>query len=83
MTDVKQLTRSQREVLNRFSAEMTEAGCDAIVVIGSATVRNKTRSFVSQYGNELLCSSLIQHAFHTETVTYINETEEETEDKDD
>lgn len=83
MTDVRKLTASQREILNRFAAEMNEAGCDAVVVIGSATVRNKTRSFVAQFGNELLCSSLIQHAFHTETFTYTaQEEEEDVEDND-
>ena len=76
------ISKAQKEILGRFAADMQESGCDAIVVIGSATKRNKTRSFVAQYGNELLCNSLIQHAFQTETFVY-QELEVPEEDQDD
>lgn len=64
------LTPSQKALLAKFYCDMIEAGCDAIVVIGSMTSKNKTKSFVAQFGNELLCNSLIHHAFQTETLIY-------------
>lgn len=69
----------QKAILAKFSCDMNETGCDAIVVIGSMTNKNKTRSFVVQFGNELLCNSLIHHAFHTETLIY-QEVEEDTDE---
>jgi len=64
------VTQTQRQIIAKFSAEMVEAGCDAVVVIGTHTSRNKSKSFVAQFGNELLCNSLIHHAFQTETLVY-------------
>ena len=64
------LSGSQKEILAKFNCDMLEAGCDAVVVIGSMTNKNKTKSFVAQFGNELLCNSLIHHAFQTETLIY-------------
>lgn len=64
------LTPAQKEILARFSCDMIEAGCDAIIVIGSMTNKNKTKTFVAQFGNELLCNSLLHHAFQTETLIY-------------
>ena len=69
----------QAEILGRFAADMQETGCDAIVVIGTSTKNNKTKSFVYQHGNELLCNSLLTHAFQTETFIY---QDEEPEDHD-
>ena len=65
------LSKVQKEILGRFAADMQESGCDAIVVIGSSTRQNKTRSFVAQYGN----------AFQTETFIY-QELEVPEEDQD-
>ncbi len=64
------VTQSQRAVIAKFAAEMVEAGCDAVVVIGTSTKKNRSKSFVAQFGNELLCNSLIHHAFQTETLVY-------------
>ncbi len=75
------VTPRQQEILGRFTADMQETGCDAIIVIGTSTKNNKTRSFVYQHGNELLCNSLIHHAFQTETFIY--QDEEEVEDDND
>ena len=65
-----QLTTQQKEILAQFARDIVESGCDAVVVIGTMTKKNKTKSFVSQFGNELLCNSLIHHAFQTETLIY-------------
>ena len=71
------VTPAQKQILGRFAADMQESGCDAVVVIASSTKKNITKSFVAQYGNELLCNSLIHHAFHTETIVYTDEEIEE------
>lgn len=65
-----QLTTQQKQILSQFARDIIESGCDAVVVIGTMTKKNKTKSFVSQFGNELLCNSLIHHAFQTETLIY-------------
>ena len=67
------VTTVQKEILGRFTADMQETGCDAIIVIGTSTKNNKTKSFVYQHGNELLCNSLLHHAFQTETFIYQDE----------
>ncbi len=67
------VTPVQSEILGRFTADMQETGCDAIIVIGTSTKNNKTKSFVYQHGNELLCNSLLHHAFQTETFIYQDE----------
>tara|TARA_S200002703_G_C3775124_1_gene238687 strand:- start:1104 stop:1349 length:246 start_codon:yes stop_codon:yes gene_type:complete len=72
---------AQRQILSRFAADMQESGCDAVVIIASSTKKNMTRSFVAQFGNELLCNSLIHHAFHTETIVYTDEEIEEENDQ--
>jgi len=79
MMKIGHVTQSQRQVIAKFAAEMVEAGCDAVVVIGTGTVKNKTKSFVAQHGNELLCNSLIHHAFQTETFVYAD-LEDETDE---
>jgi len=66
----------------RFSRDIIESGADAVVIIFSSTKQNKTRSFVSQHGNELLCSSLITHAYNTESIVY-DAIEEESDMDDD
>jgi hypothetical protein len=73
------LTPEQQRITAKFAAEMVESGCDAIVVIGTSTKKNRSRSFVAQFGNELLCNSLIHHAFQTETLVYA-EIEEDSDD---
>tara|TARA_R110002012_G_scaffold275915_1_gene462640 strand:- start:291 stop:533 length:243 start_codon:yes stop_codon:yes gene_type:complete len=72
-------TKDQLQLMNSFARDLVESGADAIVVVFSTTTRNKTRSFVSQFGNELLCSSLITHAYQTESIVY-DAIEEELED---
>tara|TARA_R110000851_G_scaffold177752_1_gene324638 strand:+ start:79 stop:318 length:240 start_codon:yes stop_codon:yes gene_type:complete len=79
MSKLPQVTPAQKEILGRFAAEMQESGCDAVIVIGTSTKNNKTKSFVAQFGNELLCNSLIHHAFQTETIIYADEEVEEDE----
>jgi riboflavin synthase len=73
------LTPVQRQLLAQFAGNMVESGCDAVVVIGTSTKNNRTKSFVAQFGNELLCNSLIHHAFQTETLVYA-EIEEDSDD---
>jgi riboflavin synthase len=75
----QQLNAQQKIILSQFARDMIESGCDAVVVIGTMTKSNKTKSFVSQFGNELLCNSLIHHAFQTETLIY-QEVEEDSDD---
>ena len=75
MIDPSRVTTSQKQILGRFAADMQESGCDAVVVIGSWTKKNKTKCFVAQYGNELLCNSLMEHAYNTETFAYTEEEE--------
>jgi riboflavin synthase len=75
----QQLSAQQKIILSQFARDMIESGCDAVVVIGTMTKSNKTKSFVSQFGNELLCNSLIHHAFQTETLIY-QEVEEDSDD---
>ena len=78
-------TPMQLKILAGFSRDLIESGADAIVVIFSTTTKNKTRSYVSQYGNELLCSSLITHAYQTESIVYDaieEDIEEDLEDDD-
>jgi len=79
MTRLPKVTATQKEILGRFAAEMQESGCDAVIVIGTCTKNNRTKSFVAQFGNELLCNSLIHHAFQTETLVYADEEVEEDE----
>lgn len=73
------VTPEQRELISKFACDIIESGCDAVVVIGTSTKKNRTKSFVAQFGNELLCNSLIHHAFQTETLIYA-EIEEEADD---
>ena len=73
-------TKHQKEILGRFAGELCESGADGIVVIFSSTLRGKTSSHVAQFGNELLCSSLISHSFQTETIIYTDTGIEEEED---
>ena len=78
-------THTQMVILSQISRDLIESGADAIVVIFSTTTKNKTRSYVSQYGNELLCSSLITHAYNTESIVYDaieEDAEEDLEDDD-
>ena len=73
------VSHSQKAIIAKFAGEMVEAGCDAVVVIGTSTKRNRSKSFVAQFGNELLCNSLIHHAFQTETLVYA-EMEDDTDE---
>ena len=73
-------TKNQKEILARFAGELIESGADGIVVIFSTTTRGKTSSHVAQFGNELLCSSLIAHAFQTESIIYTDSEIEEEEE---
>lgn len=66
---------SKNEIICRFAHELVESGADGIVVIFSTTKKGKTKPMVAQFGNELLCSSLIAHAYNTETVFYEDEEE--------
>ena len=81
MTNKADATKTQKEILARFAGELCESGADGIVVIFSTTLRGKTRSHVAQFGNELLCSTLISHAFQTETIVYTDTEIEEDEDQ--
>lgn len=72
-------TSVQIAIISRFARDLIESGADATVIVFSTTKQNKTKSFVSQYGNELLCSSLITHAYNTESIVYDAVEEEESE----
>jgi hypothetical protein len=73
MTTTGRISRVQESILGKFSGEMRESGCDAVVVIATQTKRNKTESFIAQFGNELLCNSLITHAYNTEAIIYTDD----------
>jgi hypothetical protein len=70
-------TDTQVGICSRFSGELVESGADAIVIVYSATRKNKTDCYVVNCGNELLCSALLRHAYNTETYVYIDEEDEE------
>ena len=79
MTTTGRISRVQESILGKFSGEMKESGCDAVVVIATQTKRNKTESFIAQFGNELLRNSLITHAYNTEAIVYTDEVEDKDE----
>tara|TARA_R110001583_G_scaffold69582_2_gene197174 strand:- start:2059 stop:2328 length:270 start_codon:yes stop_codon:yes gene_type:complete len=67
----------------RMLSELQEAGCDAVVVMATYTQRNKSRLSYKKNGNDLLCDAMLRHAFHVETIHYIQQAEEEEESEDD
>ena len=77
MTD---LEKNLGNIIARFQTELIENGADAVVVISALTQNNNSKTMLNRYGNTLLCDSLLRHAYHTEAIVYIDETEIEEED---
>ena len=44
MSTTGRISRVQESILGKFSGEMKESGCDAVVVIATQTKRNRTES---------------------------------------
>ena len=63
----------------RMLSELQEAGCDAVVIMATYTQRNKSRLCYRKNGNDLLCDAMLRHAFHVETIQYIQQAEDEVE----
>ena len=66
----------------RMLSELQESGCDAVVVMATYTQKNKSRLCYKKNGNDLLCDAMLRHAFHVETIHYIQQAEEEEEESD-
>ena len=59
----------------RFMNELQESGADAIIVITTFTQGKKSKMVYQRNGNELLCDAMLKHAFHLETLHYVEESD--------
>ncbi len=73
------LERRIDEVASKMMHELQETGADAVVVMATFTQRNRSGMFYKKNGNDLLCDAMLRHAFHIETIEYVDGEEEETD----
>ena len=69
------------EVACKMIHELWETGADAVVVMATFTQGNRSGMFYKKNGNDLLCDAMLRHAFHIETIQYVDDAEEEEEEQ--
>tara|TARA_A100001515_G_scaffold52371_1_gene41362 strand:- start:1040 stop:1285 length:246 start_codon:yes stop_codon:yes gene_type:complete len=71
------LSKNLELVTARMMNELVEAGADAVIVITTFTQRKRSKMSIRKVGNDLLCDSMLRHAFHLETIHYVENDGEE------
>lgn len=66
------LSKNLEIMSNNLMNELIESGADAVIVISTYTQRGKSKMSIRKVGNDLLCDSMLRHAFHLETIQYVD-----------